>query len=151
MVWIGLFYYKGNQMKQILILFLVFTSIAFSQSNLTVSYDTTGTNDSIFVDLGVDDALVFPSYGSGNETRAIAFVMHGTWTNDSLRVYAASHPDSTYYPVYQGGSVVTEVATTGNSFIALKPIVYAGIRYLLFKLPANEAANRLYAIIRRQY
>lgn len=137
-------------MKQILII-LLFSLPIFAQSNLTVEYDTTGTNDSIFVDLGVDESLVFPSYSSGNETRAIAFVMHGTWTNDSLRVYAASHPDSTYYPVYQGGSLVTEVATTGNSYIALKPTVYAGIRYLLFKLPANEAANRLYAIIRRQY
>lgn len=135
-----------------LFLALLFTPLIFSQSNLVVSYDTTGEyDDSIFIDLGVDASLLQSDYEAGNESRAIAFEMHGTWTNDSLQVYAASHPDSTYYPVYQGGSLVYEVATTGNCFIALKPIIYAGIRYLMFKLPAAEAANRLYGIIRRQY
>ena len=133
-----------------LILFL--TTISFGQGwNLTVEYDTTGTNDSLFIDLGTDsNYLEFP-YSAGAETRAIAFEMHGSWTNDSMQVYAATHPDSTYYPVYQAGDLVYEVATTGSSFIALKPTIYAGIRYLLFKLPADEAANRVYGIVRRQY
>jgi hypothetical protein len=140
-------------MKKIFLLTLLFFSpLIYSQGNLIISYDTTGQyDDSIFIDLGLDASLIQSDYEAGNESRAIAFEMHGTWTNDSLQVYAASHPDSTYYPVYQAGSLVYEVATTGNSFIALKPIIYAGIRYLMFKLPANEAANRLYGIIRRQY
>jgi hypothetical protein len=140
-------------MKRIFILLslLLLTSFNYAQWNLSVVYDTTGTNDSIFVDLGIDsDYLGYP-YTAGAELRVIAFEMHGTWTNDSLQVYAASNPDSTYYPVYYDGSLVYEVATTGNSYIALKPQIFAGIRYLLLKLPANEAANRLYGIIRRQY
>lgn len=138
--------------KKLIFFLIIFTTIISAQGwNLTVDYDTTGTNDSIFVDLGVDLNYLGLAYSGGSETRAIAFEMHGTWTNDSLQVYAASHPDSTYYPVYYDGALVTEIATTGNSFIALKPQIFAGIRYLLFKLPADEAANRLYGIVRRQY
>ena len=133
-----------------LAIFLLLTLPIFSQ-NLVVEYDTTSTNDSIFIDLGLDLSELQSSYYGGDELRAIAFEMHGTWTNDSLQVYAAAHPDSTYYPVYYDGAVVYEVATTGASYIALKPTIYAGIRYLLFKLPADEAANRIFAIIRRQY
>ena len=138
-------------MKKYFLAFLLFTIPILSQGNLVVEYDTTSTNDSIFIDLGVDLSQLQSDYAGGNELRAIAFEMHGTWTNDSLQVYAASHPDSTYYPVYSEGAVVYEVATTGASYIVLKPTVYAGIRYLLYKLPADEAANRLFGIIRRQY
>ena len=139
-------------MKTILFVFFLFSTLTFSQWNLSVDYDTTGEyDDSIFIDLGIDTDYLELPYTGGAEFRAIAFEMHGTWTNDSLQVYAASHPDSTYYPVYYDGAVVYEVATTGSSYIALKPQAYAGIRYLMFKLPANEAANRLYGIIRRQY
>ena len=136
--------------KQFLIIFFLITSFVFAQ-NLTVEYDTTGTNDSLFIDLGIDLNYLGYPYTGGAELRAVAFEMHGTWTNDSLQVYAASHPDSTYYPVYYGGALVYEIGTTGSSFIALNPQKYAGIRYLLFKLPADEAANRLYGIVRRQY
>lgn len=140
-------------MIKTLFLLLVLSVVSYGQWNITVDYDTTGTNDSIFVDLGTDDNYLPVEYANNvkAETRAIGFEMHGTWTNDSLQVYAASHPDSTYYPVYYNGSLVYEIATTGNSYIALNPQRYAGIRYLLFKLPADEAANRLYGIIRRQY
>jgi len=136
--------------KQFLIIFLLLTSFVFSQ-NLKFESDTTGTNDSIFVDLGVDTDYLQYEYTGGSELRAIGILLQGTWTNDSLQVYAAVHPDSTYYPVYYGGAVLVEVATTGSSYIVFNPQKYAGIRYLLFKLPADEAANRIYWIIRRQY
>ena len=142
-------------MVKTIILIFAFVSLGMAQWNLTVSYDTTGTatntEDSITVDLGVDLDYLGNPYTGGAEQRVIAFEMHGTWTNDSLQVYAASHPDSTYYPVYYNGAVVYEVATTGNSYIVLNPQKYAGIRYLMFNLPAAEAANRLYGIVKRQY
>jgi hypothetical protein len=103
------------------------------------------------IDLGVDGDAITSNYYGGNESRAIAIVLHSAWTNDSLQVYAAIDPDSTYYPVYSAGAVVYEVATTGSSYIVLKPTVYAGIRYLMFNLPAAEAENRMYTVIRRQY
>jgi hypothetical protein len=138
-------------MKTFLLILFLFTIQTFPQWNIVTVYDTTGTNDSIFVDLGIDLDYLPLEYTGGSQYRVIAFEMHGTWTNDSLQVYAASHPDSTYYPVYYDGALVTEIATTGSSYIALEPTIYAGIRYLLFKLPANEAANRLYGIVKRQY
>ena len=138
-------------MKTLFLILFIFTVQIFGQWNLTTVYDTTGTNDSIFVDLGVDSDYLPLEYTEGSQFRAIAFEMHGTWTNDSMQVYAATNPDSTYYPVYYNGSLLYEVATTGNCFIAFNQQHYAGIRYLLFKLEANEAANRLYGIVKRQY
>ena len=138
-------------MKKYFLTFILFTIPILSQGNLVIEYDTTSTNDSIFIDLGLDLSQLESNYSGGDELRAIGFEMHGTWTNDSLQVYAASHPDSTYYPVYYAGAVFWEVATTGACYIALRRDIYAGIRYLLFKLPADEAANRLFGIIRRQY
>jgi hypothetical protein len=137
--------------KQIATLIFLFATLSFAQFNVYTVYDTTGTNDSIFIDLSYDPDVLQSDYDVGSEQRAIGFEMHGTWTNDSLQVYAATNPDSTYYPIYYDKALVYEVATTGNSYIALRPSVYAGIRYLMFKLPANEAENRLFGITRRQY
>jgi len=142
-------------MKTVFVLsILFFTSFVYSQ-NLYFTTDTTGTatntEDSIKIDLGIDASAITSNYEGGNESRAIAIVLHSTWTNDSLQVYAAIDPDSTYYPVYSAGALVYEVGTTGSSYIVFKPTVYAGIRYLMFNLPAAEAANRMYTIVRRQY
>ena len=136
-----------------LLLATLLTGFTYGQSNLIFTPGTVESNDSITIDLGFDTEKVMSEYGSSlqEETRAIAFLMQGTWTNDSLQVYAAVDPDSTYYPVYFGGAVVTEVATTGDSYIAFNPQRYAGIRYLMFIMPANEAATRIYWIIRRLY
>jgi len=140
--------------KQILTVLFFLTSLVYSQ-NLYYDTDTTGTanntEDSITIDLGLDANSITSNYEGGNESRAIAIVLHSTWTNDSLQVYAAIHPDSTYYPVYSAGAVVYEVGTTGSSYIVLKPTIYAGIRYLMLNLPAAEAANRMYTVVRRQY
>jgi len=125
--------------------------------NLIFNTDTTGsvtqnTEDSIIVDLDYDADLIQSDYGfTQQEARAIGIVLHSTWTNDSLQVYAAIDPDSTYYPVYYDGAVLTLVATTGSSYIAFNPQHFAGIRYLMLNMPANEAANRMYTIVRRRY
>jgi len=138
-------------MKKILFIILLAAATAFGQ-NLIFTTSTCVSQDSITIDLDYDKLIVQSKYGfTEEEARAIAFVMHGTWTNDSLQVYAAMHPDSTYYPVYYNGEVVTEIATTGSSYICFNPQKYAGIRYLMFIMPANEAATRMYTIVRRRY
>ena len=138
-----------------LFLILFMTPFLIGQ-NLYFTTDTTGTatntEDSIKIDLGFDTEIIQSEYGSvQQESRAIAMVLHSTWTNDSLQVYAAMDADSAYVPVYSDGAVVYEVATTGTSYIVFKPTIYAGIRYLMFKLPAVEAANRMFTIVRRRY
>jgi hypothetical protein len=138
-------------MVKTIILIFAFVSLGMAQWNLATEYDTTSTNDSLIIDLGIDlDYLGYP-YSGGQELRAIGIYLHGTWTNDSLQVYAAPSPDSTYVPVYYDNAVVNLVGTTGNCYIAFKPWIFAGLRYILLKAPADEAANRLYGIVRRQY
>ena len=138
---------------------MMLTGFTFGQ-NLYYTSDTTGTatntEDSIKIDLGFDTELIQSDYGFvQQEARAIGMVLHSTWTNDSLQVYAAIDPDSTYYPVYvNGGSssaLLYLIGTTGSSYIAFNPDHFAGIRYLMLNMPANEAANRMYTIVRRRY
>lgn len=125
--------------------------------NLYYTSDTTGTatyntEDSIKIDLGFDTEVIESEYGNvQQETRAIGIYRTGTWTNDSLQVYAAVHADSPYVAVYYEGALLTEIGTTGGDYILFNPQKYAGIRHLMFKLPAPEAANRTYTIVRRRY
>ena len=138
-------------MKKLIFLIMMLTGFTFGQ-NLIFTSGTCVSQDSITIDLDYDTELIQSDYGfTQQEARAIGVVLHGTWTNDSLKVYAAMDPDSTYYPVYYDGAVVTEIATTGSSYICFNPQHYAGIRYLMFILPANEAATRMYTIVRRRY
>ena len=132
-------------------LVLLLTGFTYGQANLIFDVGVVESDDSITIDLGLDTKELVPKTVGGAEARAIAFVMSGTWTNDSLQVYAAVSPDSTYFPVYFNDAVLTLVATTGNSYIGLEPRHFAGIRYLMFVMPANEAANRTYHVVRRQY
>jgi len=131
------------------------TAFTFGQ-NLFFTSDTTGTatntEDSIKIDLGFDTELIQSRYGYVQEqARAIAMYRTGTWTNDSLGVYAAVDPDSPYVAVYFDEAVLTMVGTTGGDYILFDPRHFAGIRYLMFVLPAAEAANRTYTIVRRRY
>ena len=137
------------------ILFFCLLSIGLlSAQNLSFESVTVSDDDTLCtIDLGTDVNLIQSDYGStGEELRAIALEMHGTWTNDSLQVYAAIDPDSTYYPVYtQDGSLLYIIGTTGNSYITLTPIDFAGIRYIMLIGPAAEAAERLLIVVRRRY
>ena len=138
--------------KQIILFLILLTFPLSAQWNLFYDSDTTGQyDDSIFVDLGIDPLLIQAPYDGGQELRAIGIIKHGTWTNDSMQVYTAMHLDSTYLPLYYDGALVYEISTTTASQIAFKPWIYAGLRYIMFKLPADEAANRTYSIVRRQY
>ena len=137
--------------KTILLILFFFTSLIYAQGNLSLESDTTSTDSTIIVDLGIDANQIQSDYEGGNELRAVGILCQGTWTNDSLQVYAAVHPDSTYYPVYYDNAVVYLIGATGNSWHAFKPTIFAGLRYIKFVMPANEAANRIYWIIRRQY
>ena len=138
-----------------LFLILFMTPFLIGQ-NLYFTSDTTGTatntEDSIKIDLGFDAEIIQSVYGNTQqEARAIAMYRTGTWTNDSLQVYAAVDPDSPYVAVYYGGVVLTEIGTTGGDYILFNPQKYAGIRYLMFNMPAAEAANRVFTIVRRRY
>ena len=138
---------------KIIAFFILFTSFAFSQN---LHYETVvvdSLEDSIYVDLGLDLAYLPYEYTGGSETRAIALVQHGTWTNDSLKVYAALTENGTYYAVtYDGANLwVISASTDGGSWIALKPVEFAGLRYVMFKLPAPEADDRTLYIGRRRY
>ena len=140
-----------------LFLILFITPFLIGQ-NLYFTSGTCVSQDSITIDLGFDTELIQSEYGNTQEeARAIAFVRVGTWTNDSLYVYAAVDPESTYYPVYVvdydhvGGARLTLVGTTGSDYFALNTEHFGGIRYLMFIMPANEAGTRVYSIVRRRY
>jgi len=142
-------------MKKLIFLIMLMTGFTFGQ-NLYFTSDTTGTatntEDSIKIDLGFDTEVLESPYGFvQQEARAIAMYRTGTWTNDSLGVYAAVDPDSPYVAVYYDGAVLTEVGTTGGDYLLFNPQKYAGIRYLMFNMPANEGANRVFVIVRRRY
>ena len=138
-----------------LFLILFITPFLIGQ-NLYFTSDTTGTatntEDSIKIDLGFDAEIIQSEYGNTQqEARAIGMYRTGTWTNDSLQVYAAVDPDSPYVAVYFDGAVLTLIGTTGSDYILFDPRHFAGIRYLMLNMPANEAANRMYTIVRRRY
>ena len=138
---------------KIIAFFILFTSFAFSQN---LHYETVvvdSLEDSIYVDLGLDLAYLPYEYTDGSETRAIALVQHGTWTNDSLQIYAALTENGTYYPVTYGGANlwVISASTDGSSWIALEQVKFAGLRYLMLKPPAAEADTRTLYVVRRRY
>jgi len=140
-----------------LFLILFITPFLIGQ-NLYFTPGTCVSQDSITIDLGFDTELIQSEYGNTQqEARAIAFARRGTWTNDSLQVYAAVDPDSTYYPVYVidydhvGGAILTLVGSTGSDYFVFDREHFAGIRYLMFVMPANEAGTRIYTIVRRRY
>ena len=145
-------------MKKLIFLIMMLTGVFLvtHAQNLYYTSDTTGTatntEDSIKIDLGFDTELIQSDYGYvQQEARAIAMYRTGTWTNDSLGVYAAVDPDSPYVAVYYDGSVLTEVGTTGGDYLLFNPQKYAGIRYLMYVMPAAEGANRTFTIVRRRY
>ena len=138
------------------LLVLLLAGFTYGQGNLFFTSDTTGTatntEDSIKIDLGFDTEVIQSDYGFvQQEARAIAMYRTGTWTNDSLGVYAAVDADSPYVAVYFNNAVLTLVGTTGADYIVFDPRHFAGIRYLMFNMPAAEAANRTFTIIRRRY
>lgn len=138
------------------LLVLLLAGFTYGQGNLIFTVDTTGTptntEDSIKIDLGFDTEVIQSEYGFvQQQARAIAIARYGTWTNDSLQVFAAVDEDSTYYPVYFNDAVLTLVGTTGSDYIVFDPRHFAGIRYLMLNMPANEAANRIFTIVRRRY
>jgi hypothetical protein len=135
------------------LLVLMLAGFTHGQGNLIFTPGTCISQDSITIDLDYDVNKTLSEYGAvtQQEARAIAMVRNGTWTNDSLQVYAAVDPDSTYYPVYFDDAVLTLVATTGSDYIVFDPRHFAGIRYLMFVMPANEGATRVYTIVRRRY
>lgn len=139
-------------MKIIVFAFL-FTAYAYSQNLFYETVAVDSLEDSIYVDLGVDLDYLPYEYTDGSEGRGIALVQHSTWTNDSLQVYAALTENGTYYPVtYDGANLwVISASTNGGSWIALKPVEFAGLRYVMFKLPAAEADDRTLYVVKRRY
>jgi hypothetical protein len=138
------------------LLVLMLAGFTYGQGNLYFTSDTTGTStnteDSIKIDLGFDTEVILSEYGYvQQEARAVAMYRTGTWTNDSLGVYAAVAADSPYVPVYFNESALYIVGSTGGDYIEFDPRHFAGIRYLMFNMPAAEAANRVFTIVRRRY
>ena len=134
------------------LLVLLLAGFTYGQGNLIVSIDSCQSQDSITIDLGFDTEVIQSEYGFvQQEGRAIAINRYGTWTNDSMQVYAAPDPDSTYNPVYFNNAVLYLVGSTGSDYIVFDPRHFAGIRYLMFVMPANEGATRKYNLIRRRY
>ena len=133
--------------------FILLTSFTLAQN---LEYETVvvdSLEDSIYVDLGLDLGYLPYEYTGGSESRAIALVQHSTWTNDSLQIYAALTENGTYYPVtYDGANLwVVSASTNGGSWIALKPVEFAGLRYIMLKPPAAEADDRVLYVVRRRY
>jgi len=135
------------------LLVFILAGFTYGQGNLIFTDGSCVSQDSITIDLDFDVNKTLSDYGAvtQQETRAIALDRVGTWTNDSLQVYAAVDPDSTYHPVYFDGAVLTLIATTGNDYILFDPRHFAGIRYLMLVMPANEGGTRPYTIVRRRY
>ena len=134
------------------LLVLLLTGFTYGQGNLIFDADSCESQDSITIDMDYDTEVIQSEYGFvQQEARAIAIARYGTWTNDSLQVYAAPHADSTYNPVYFNQSILTLVGSTGSDYILFYPRHFAGIRYLMFVMPADEGATRPYTIVRRRY
>lgn len=127
--------------------------LTYGQGNLIFTVGSCVSQDSITIDLDYDVTKTMSEYGmvTQQEARAIALDRTGTWTNDSLQVYAAVDPDSTYHPVYFDQAILTLVGTTGADYILFDPRHFAGIRYLMLVMPANEGGTRPYTIVRRRY
>ena len=137
------------------LLVLLLAGFTYGQGNLIFIQDSCQSQDSITIDLDFDTEVIQSEYGFvQQEARAIAIDRVSTWTNDSMQVYAAVHADSSYRPVYFNGAVITLVGladTTSGDYITFDPRHFAGIRYLMLKMPANEGATRQFFIVRRRY
>ena len=137
---------------KLIFLFMLMCGVAFGQGNLIFTADSCESQDSITIDLEYDTEVIQSEYGFvQQEARAIAMNRYGTWTNDSLQVYAAPHPDSTYNPVYYEQGLVYLIGSTGSDYLAFDPKTFAGIRYLMLVMPANEGDTRYYNLVRRRY
>ena len=131
---------------------MLMCGITFAQGNLIFTADSCESQDTITIDLGFDTEILESAYGYvQQEARVIGISRYSTWTNDSLQVYAAPDPDSTYNPVYFDQSVYYLVGSTGSDYLIFEPRVFAGIRYLMLVMPANEGSTRYYNLIRRRY
>ena len=134
------------------LLAILLTGFTYGQGNLIFDASTCVSQDSITIDMSYDTEVVQSEYGFvQQEARAIAIARYGTWTNDSLQVYAAPDADSTYNPVYFNEAALWLVGSTGSDYIVFDPRHFAGIRYLMLVMPANEGATRPYTIVRRRY
>ena len=140
-------------MKYLTLFIFLFTIPSLAQNLSYETIEVDSLQDSIYVDLGVDNSEVIPDYPAGTENRAIGiiFFADSSLTNDTLVVNAATSDGGTYYPVYGEDGTALVIKFAANHWVWLKPIEYAGLRYLLLSMSAQEAAPRHWTIVRRRY
>ena len=140
-------------MKKIILYIILFIATGYAQNLTYELVEVDSLQDSIYVDLGVDNDVTIPEYPAGTENRAIGiiFFADSTLTNDTLVVNASMTDGGTYYPVYGEDGTQLVIKFAANHWVWLKPIEYAGLRYLLFSMSAQEAGPRHWYIVRRRY
>ena len=140
-------------MKKIILYIILFIATGYAQNLTYELVEVDSLQDSIYVDLGVDNDVTIPEDPAGTENRAIGiiFFADSTLTNDTLVVNASMTDGGTYYPVYGEDGTQLAIKFAANHWVWLKPIEYAGLRYLLFSMSAQEAAPRHWYIVRRRY
>ena len=115
----------------------------------TVTWSSGAISDSI--DLGIDYDVTIPEYmPNGDELRAIGLWFDGTWTNTSLAVYACNTLGGTYDPVKGTDGTALTVTMASNTWVWLKPIEFAGLRYIRL-VGSAEGGARTLTIIKRKY
>lgn len=137
-------------MKQILI-FLLLSLPLFAQ-NLKYESFTCANNDSIItLDLAYDWDRIISEYSAGNEFRAIGLWFDGTWTNTTFTVLACTSSTGTFDPVYDESGTALTITMASNRWIWLKPIEFAGLRYVKLRGAVKEGGARAGVIIKRLF
>ena len=141
-------------MKKLLLFLLLFTIPILSQNLAYETVTVDSLDDSIFVDLGIDLDVTIPSYmPTGDEFRVIGMIFpaSGTLTNDTLIVSGATSADGTYYPVYDKDGNALLILPTYNYWVWLRPIEFAGLRYIMLSCTDAELVLRSIILVKRQY
>jgi len=136
---------------KILLFALLFGAELLSQNLSYQSVYVDSLEDSIYIDLGVDTEELLSAYPGGNEYTLTGIIFAGTWTNDTLEVYAAMTETGTYYQVSSDTASAFIIKLVSNTWTRLPLNKYSGLRYLLFKTSEPEADNRTLYLIKKCY
>ena len=119
--------------------------------NLTyeaVTWPSGAISDSL--DLGLDLDKVESDYYGGDEFRAVGLWFDGTWTNTTLTVYACTTLTGTFDAVTGTDGTALTITMATNTWVWLKPIEFAGLRFIRL-VGSAEGGARTLVVIKRRY
>ena len=134
--------------RLLLILFLTPFLMAQNLTYEAVTWPSGAISDSL--DLGLDLDKVESDYYGGDEFRAVGLWFDGTWTNTTLTVYACTTLTGTFDAVTGTDGTALTITMATNTWVWLKPIEFAGLRFIRL-VGSAEGGARTLVVIKRRY